>query len=189
MCALLFNFGWQMAWPLFNIYQINDAHATAFWISLFTVANQVSQIASYKWWGRYADKKGNSVMLFVAALGMSTLPLLTILSTNLVYLTLVNLWSGIFVAGISMLLFNQLLKVSPENERTSYLASYNVVIAGIGFIAPQLGVLFLELYGMNIAMSISSAFRFIGGLAFLVVVLYVERKLKSNSTNGKAEAV
>jgi MFS family permease len=181
ICALLFNFGWQMAWPLFNIYQINYANATAFWVSLFTVANQVSQIASYKWWGRYADKKGNSAMLLVAALGMTTAPFLTILSTNLIYLTLVNLWSGTFVAGTTMLLFNQLLKVSPENDRTSYLASYNVVIAGVGFIAPQLGVLFLELFGMNVAMSISSLFRLIGGLAFLVVVLYVEKKSRQIS--------
>lgn len=189
ICALLFNFGWQMAWPLFNIYQINYAHATAFWVSLFTVANQVSQIASYKWWGRIADKKGNTVMLLIAALGMSTLPILTILSTNLVYLTVVNLWSGIFVAGTTMLLFNQLLKVSPENDRTSFLASYNVVIAGIGFIAPQLGVLFLELFGMNTAMSISSVFRFVGGLAFLFVVIYVERNRKNIATVDKSEAV
>lgn len=187
ICALLFNFGWQMAWPLFNIYQINYAGATAFWVSLFTVANQVSQIASYKWWGRLADKKGNSVMLLIAALGMTTAPVLTILSTNLIYLTMVNLWSGTFVAGTTMLLFNQLLKVSPENDRTSYLASYNVVIAGIGFIAPQLGVLFLELYGMNVAMGISSIFRFVGGLAFLVVVLYVERKLRPSSKVVKSK--
>lgn len=189
ICALLFNFGWQMAWPLFNIYQINYANATAFWVSLFTVANQISQIASYKWWGKYADKKGNSTMLIIAALGMTTAPILTILSTNLVYLTLINLWSGTFVAGTTMLLFNQLLKVSPENDRTSYLASYNVVIAGIGFISPQLGVLFLEMYGMNMAMSISSVFRFIGGLAFLVVVIYVERKLKQTSIVENSKAI
>ncbi|RXI96691.1 MFS transporter [Anaerobacillus alkaliphilus] len=187
ICALLFNFGWQMAWPLFNIYQINYAGATAFWVSLFTVANQISQIISYKWWGKYADKKGNSMMLLVAAIGMTTAPILTILSTNLVYLTVVNLWSGTFVAGTTMLLFNQLLKVSPENDRTSYLASYNVIIAGIGFISPQLGVLFLELYGMNVAMSISSVFRLVGGLAFLVVVLYVERKIRHSSSLEKSK--
>ncbi len=187
ICALLFNFGWQMAWPLFNIYQINYAGATAFWVSLFTVANQISQIISYKWWGKYADKKGNSMMLLVAAVGMTTAPILTILSTNLVYLTVINFWSGTFVAGTTMLLFNQLLKVSPENDRTSFLATYNVVIAGIGFISPQLGVLLLELYGMNTAMSISSVFRLVGGLSFLVVVLYVERKIRPTSKLDKSK--
>ena len=74
ICALLFNFGWQMAWPIFTIYQIKDAGANSLWLSLFSVANQVAQIASYKWWGRYADRWGNSMMLFVAALGMATAP-------------------------------------------------------------------------------------------------------------------
>lgn len=180
LCALIFNFGWQMAWPLFNIYQINYAHATAFWISLFTVMNQVSQILSYKWWGKFADRFGNTTMLFIAALGMTTAPILTILSTNLIYLTITNLWTGLFVAGTTMLLFNQLLKVSPDNDRTSYLASYNVIIAGVGVVAPQIGVLLLELFGMNIAMSISSVFRLLGSISFLIVVFYVERKIRQS---------
>lgn len=178
ICALLFNFGWQMAWPLFSIYQINYANATAFWVSLFTVVNQLSQIVSYKWWGKSADKWGNTKMLLVAAIGMATIPILTILSTNLIYLVVVNLWSGLFVAGTTMLLFNQLLKVSPEDDRTSFLAGYNIIIAAVGVVAPQLGVLFLELYSMNVSMIISTIFRFIGGLSFLFVIVYVERKNK-----------
>jgi MFS family permease len=185
LCALLFNFGWQMAWPLFNIYQINYAHASALWISMFTVANQISQIASYRWWGRLADKWGNTVMLFIAALGMTTAPILTIVSTNLIYLTLTNLWTGLFVAGTTMLLFNQLLKVSPDTNRTSFIANYNVIIASIGFIAPQLGVLLLESFGISVAMSISSVFRFIGGLSFLVVAFYVENRWRKDRENSK----
>lgn len=180
LCALLFNFGWQMAWPLFSIYQINYAHATAIWISMFTVANQISQILSYKWWGRSADKWGNTTMLVICAVGIATAPILTVMSTNLIYLTFVNLWTGIFVAGTTMLLFNQLLKVSPDNNRTSFIANYNVLVATVGVIAPQLGVLFLESFGITVAMSISSVFRFLGGISFLLVVFYVERKLKEN---------
>lgn len=188
-CALLFNFGWQMAWPLFNIYQINYAGATAFWISLFTVTNQLAQILSFTWWGRAADKWGNTFMLFIAGVGMTTAPVLTILSTNLIYLTLINLWTGIFLAGTTLLLFNQLLKVSPDTERTSYLANYNVLIACVGVLAPQIGVLLLELFGMNIAMSLSTMFRFLGGISFLFVFLFVERKLKPPAVPPVAESV
>ncbi|MFT4412221.1 MFS transporter [Fredinandcohnia humi] len=175
ICAMLFNFGWQMAWPLFSLYQINDAHATALWISIFTVVNQVAQIVSYKWWGKSADKWGNSTMLFVCAIGMTTAPIITILTTNLYLLALSNLWTGLFVSGTTLLLFNQLLSVSPTENRTSFLANYNLMIALIGFIAPQLGVLLLEYLGMVKAMSISSVFRFIGGISFLIVVFYFEK--------------
>jgi MFS family permease len=176
VCAILFNFGWQMAWPLFNIYQINYAHASAFWISLFTVANQISQMASYKWWGRSAEKWGNSVMLSVAGIGMACAPILTVLSKNLIYLTLINFLTGIFVAGTVMLLFNQLLHVSPDHNRTSFIANYNFLIAGMGFIAPQFGVYLLEAYSMNSAMIISTVLRLVGGISFLLVVIYIDRQ-------------
>ncbi len=173
VCAIIFNFGWQMAWPLFTIYQINDANATAIWISVFTVANQLSQIISYRWWGKFADRFGNTMMLFIASIGIGTAPILTILSTNLYYLTVVNLWSGAFVAGTVMLLFNQLLRVSPEENRTTYLANYNFLIAGIGCIAPQVGVLLLEWNGVQTAMTFSSVIRWIGSFSFLFV-FYLE---------------
>ncbi|WP_243355517.1 MFS transporter [Bacillus litorisediminis] len=181
VCACLFNFGWQMAWPLFTIYQINYAHANALWISIFTVLNQVAQIVSYKWWGKMADKWGNSTMLFVCAIGMTTAPILTILTKNLYVLALSNLWTGLFVSGTTLLLFNQVLRVSPNQHRTSYLANYNLMIAFIGCIAPQLGVLLLDYLGMIKAMSISSVFRLLGGISFLFVVFYFE----NNSRNKK----
>jgi MFS family permease len=177
ICAIIFNFGWQMAWPLFNIYQINDAHATAFWISVFTVANQISQILSYKWWGRFSDRFGNTMMLFIASIGIGTAPFLTILSTNLYYLTAVNLWTGMFVAGTVMLLFNQLLRVSPEENRTTFLANYNFLIAAMGCIAPQIGVFLLELQGVHFAMTFASVVRWIGAFSFLIV-FYIEYSSK-----------
>ncbi|RSK27385.1 MFS transporter [Bacillus sp. HMF5848] len=177
-CAILFNFGWQMAWPLFSLYQINYAYATAFWISLFTVANQISQMITYKWWGRSADKRGNSVMLFVAAFGLALAPTLTVISTNLIYLTLINLVIGAFVAGTVMLLFNQLLHVSPKEHRTSFLANYNLLIAGVGFIAPQVGIFLLETFNIQVAMHVSSIIRILGAVSFLFVALYIEKSFK-----------
>ncbi|WP_246942091.1 MFS transporter [Bacillus pinisoli] len=188
ICAIIFNFGWQMAWPLFNIYQINDAHATAFWISVFTVANQISQIVSYKWWGRFSDRYGNTVMLFIAAMGIGTAPFLTILSTNLYYLALTNLWTGTFVAGTVMLLFNQLLRVSPEENRTAFLANYNFLIALMGCIAPQIGVWLLELYGVHFAMTFSSIIRWLGAFSFLVVV-YIEYKSRKKEKALKGPSI
>jgi hypothetical protein len=125
---LLFNFGAQMAWSIFSIYHIREANATALWFSLFSVTNQLAQIVSIKWWAKAANRWGNTMLLFVAATGMATAPILTILSTSLIYITLINLWIGLFVSGTNLLLFNQLLKVSPEKNRTIYIANYNFLL-------------------------------------------------------------
>ena len=178
LSSMLFNFGWQMAWPLFNIYQIEYAGATAFWLSMFTVTNQFSQILTYRWWGRMSQRFGNGVLLSVAAAGMAFAPFLTVLSVNLIYLTLVNLLTGIFLAGTNLLLFNQLLSVSPDKERSAYITQYTIFIGLIGFLAPQFGVFLLGKIGIYTTMNISSVIRLLGSSAFLIVALILYKRLK-----------
>lgn len=181
ICGLFFNFAWQLAWPLFNIYNIKVAHMTGFWISIITVANQIGQIISFKWWGRMADKHSNSKMLAITALGMATAPFLTILSTNMLYLTFVNFTSGLFVSGTVLLLFNQLLEVTKEENRSSFIAQYNILLAIIGFIAPQVGVYLLHLSSVETAMNIASVLRAVSGGVFLVFFLYMKKQYFPNS--------
>ncbi|WP_409270160.1 MFS transporter [Neobacillus sp. SCS-31] len=178
ICGLYFNFGWQMAWPLFSIYQISYAHANGFWISIFTVANQLAQIASFKLWGKMADKHGNSKMMIPLALGMAIAPVSMILSTNLVYITIANGLSGFFVSGTVLILFNQLLDVTKEDNRSSYIANYNVLLAVIGFIAPQFGVFLLEATNIGVSMSISTGVR--ASSAILFFMFYVFMKANKN---------
>jgi MFS family permease len=176
ICSLYFNFGWQMAWSLFSIYQIKYAHATGLWISLFTVANQIAQIVSYKWWGKMADKHGNAKMLILISLGMATAPILTISTTNLYYLIVVNAFSGLFVSGTVLLLFNQLLEVTNEENRSSYIANYNILLAIIGFVAPQIGILLLENSSMNLAMTTSTVLRASSIFVFIWLFLMLKKR-------------
>lgn len=178
-CSLLFNFGWQMAWPLFSIYNIQYAHASALWLSIFTVVSQSAQILSFPFWGRVADKHGNMLVLFIAASGMAIVPTITILSTNYFYLMLTNFFSGLSLSGLTMLLFNQTLNLSPENGRTTFIAAYNVAIGLVGFIAPMVGTLLLDHIGMSLSMNISTGLRFAGAFAFLAVAIFYERNRKN----------
>lgn len=166
---LWFNFGWQMSWPLFSIYQITTAHASAMWVGMFTVANSLSQVLSFRWWGRMAERHGNGKMLALAAVGMATAPVLTIASTNMYYLLFVNLFTGVPVAGTTLLIFNYLLEVSPERDRTDYISFYNVVLSVIGFAAPEIGIFFLGHIGMTGAMGISTTLRLTGAILFWIV--------------------
>ncbi len=174
--SIIFNFGWQMAWPIFNIYQIEFAHASPFWLSMFAVANQISQIIIFSWWGKIADQYGNLIMLFITSVGMASAPFLTVLSTNLYYLTILNLWTGLFLAGTNLLLFNQLLSVSPEEKRSSTITLYTVIIALIGFIAPQFGVWLLGKLGIYFTMNFSSIIRLLGAFSFLYIAVKLDYK-------------
>ncbi|MER2128708.1 MFS transporter [Solibacillus sp.] len=172
--ALLFNFGWQMAWGLFNIYNVRYAEATIFWVSMFNVANMLAQIASFGLWKKWSQKYGNMRVFVWVAFGMSTAPLLTVLSTNLYYLTAMMMLSGIFVSGTVLILFNLLLENSPKEVRTYCITTYNVLLAIIAFTAPQIGIWLLETYAMDIAMYSSTVMRFLAAICFLV--LYIVRR-------------
>lgn len=167
IAALCFNFTWQMAWGLFNIYNVKYAHATILWISIFSVANQLVQIFSFPLWKKWAEQKSNTLIFFWVALGMSTAPILNVLSTNLYYLTVVSMSSGFFVSGTTLLLFNLLLEQSPMEKRTYCITTYNVLLSFMAFIAPQIGIWLLDVNGMQTAMGISTVLRFLSSLVFL----------------------
>ncbi len=169
LVSAFFNFGWQLSWPLFTIFQIRDAHATGLWLGLFTVAAQIGQIATFRWWGRQSTRSGGLRTLALASAGVATVPWLTVLSTNLWYLAAINLESGIFLSGVSLLLFTQLLAQIPHQERSHYIAAYNVVLGVVAFLAPEFGVWCLSWLNLGGTMVLSSVWRFAGAGLFLAI--------------------
>lgn len=184
IAALTFNFTWQMAWGLFNIYNVKYAHATILWISIFSVANQLVQIFSYPLWKKWADQKSNTLMLVWVAFGMATAPFLNALSTNLYYLTFVSMTSGFFVSGTMLLLFNLLLEQSPKEKRTYCITTYNVLLSFVAFVAPQIGIWLLELTGMIPALNISTVMRLLSAFVFLLMYLKFMKRDNPSMVSG-----
>lgn len=170
IAALCFNFTWQMSWGIFNIYHVRIAEATILWISIFSVACQLVQIFTFPLWKKWAEAKSNTLMLVWAALGMALVPFLTVLSTNLFYLTCVQALSGFFISGVVLLLFNLLLEQSPEETRTYCITTYNVLLSFVAFIAPQIGILLLEGLGIQTSMELNSIMRI--GSAFVFLLMF-----------------
>ncbi len=177
--ALFFNFTWQMAWGIFNIYHVRVVGATIFWISMFSVGNMLMQIVTFPLWKKWAERKSNVRVFVWAAVGMATTPFLTVLSTNLYYLTLVQTTSGFFLSGTLLLLFNLLLEQSPEASRTYCITTYNILLAVVAFLAPQIGIWLLNVLGVETAMYINSALRFLSAALFFVVYVRYARNSKA----------
>ncbi|MFJ7936081.1 MFS transporter [Sporosarcina sp. NPDC096371] len=175
VAALFFNFAWQMAWGIFNIYHVRIVGATIFWISMFSVGSMLMQILTIPLWKKWAERQSNIRVFVWAAVGMATTPFLTILSTNLYYLTVVQTTSGFFLSGTVLILFNLLLEQSPETSRTYCITTYNVLLAVVAFIAPQIGIWLLNMFGIEIAMTVNSGLRFLGAVLFFIVYIRFAR--------------
>jgi MFS family permease len=176
IAALFFNFAWQIAWGIFNIYIIRVVGATIFWISMFSVGSMTAQFLSFPLWKKWAEQRSNVLVFVLSAVGMATIPFLTVLSTNLYYITLIQTASGFFLAGTVLLLFNLLLEQSPEEVRTYCITTYNVLLSVVAFIAPQVGIALLDELGVETSMYISSLLRFLAAALFFVVYLRYSRK-------------
>lgn len=178
IAALFFNFAWQMAWGIFNIYHVRYVGVTIFWVSMFAVGNMLAQFLSFPLWKKWAEKRSNTLVFVWAAVGMATTPFLTVLSTNLYYIALVQTSSGFFLAGIVLLLFNLLLEQSPDHVRTYCITTYNVLLSIAAFIAPQIGIWLLEQWGVELAMYINSALRLLSAGLFFIVYRRFTRNSK-----------
>lgn len=165
-CSLTFHFGWQMGWPLFNIYTIKTLGADEMWLAIISVASSVTMFFAYGYWSRVIHRRGNAYVLAINTMGMAVTPLMYIVSTNLYILTFMALVSGIFIAGTTTVLLSGLLEVTPESDRVTYLAVYSTLTNLSLAVAPLVGHLFLEWKGITFALVATAVFRIIGSLTF-----------------------
>ena len=169
LASLLFQFGWQMGWPLFNIYTITKLGANEAWLSAISIAGGLTSILTATHWARFADRYGYTLAAFIATFGMSITPFLYVLSESLLMLVLFNLLIGFSITGTVLVLFNLLLETTPTQNRTTIIAIYNTIVALSATITPLLAVWIMDVTSLNASLIITGIFRFIGCFAFLFI--------------------
>ena len=168
IAAAIYTFAWQSAWPLYTIFQIQDAHATAIWLAMFSLASSATSILTYRWWGAQSTIRGITPLLLVSAIGLGVSPALTVALVSLPWIVLTNLITGVFIAGITLLMFNQLLGVVPEGQRVATISLYNLALGLMGALAPEFGILMLHLFTIRPAMVLLAALRVVTAGGFLI---------------------
>jgi len=167
-CSLLYHFGWQMAWPLFNIYTIKVLGANESWLSVIQIAQAMVMFFGYKFWTKQIEKHGNPIVTAICTMGMAITPLLYILSKNLYVLTGTTVVSGLFTAGTITVLLTDLLEVTPQKDKVLYLGFYNTFINLSMGISPLVGHYFLKSRGIYFALGAAAFFRMIGSITFFI---------------------
>lgn len=175
ICSILFHFGWQMGWPLFSIYTIKILGANESWLSIMTISSGISSIIASIFWAKLADKKGNSFTLAIATMGMAVTPIFYAISRSLFVLVFFVMSVGVFVAGTVLTLFNLLLEVTPNENRTVYIAVYNILINISATIAPLLGVWIKDMTSIYVALVVVAIMRMTGSIAFFIRNKRLER--------------
>ena len=178
--TLLLYFGWQMGWPLFLKYQVTHLGANNSWMSYFNLVSSVVSFFAYPFWGRFSDRRGPRTALIYASAGLGLVPIFFSLSTTLSAVLLINVYTGVVASGLNLLLFNGLLEVSPVEGRTTSIAFYNTLVNLSATVAPVVAMSLYQSVGVQRALYVAAAFRFLGALAIY---------LKNNGNRTRRQAV
>jgi len=170
-CALIFYFGWQMGWPLFSLYQIQNLGADEFWLSTFSVSFSIFSILSVTFWARLADEKGNRLVIVLTTFLMALTPIVFAMTKSLPMMAALQIIPGTATAGTLLVLFNSLLEVTPEKNRTIYIAIFTTATYISASIAPVLSVWVKNQTTIVTALVITGCVRMAGTLA-----LYLRQK-------------
>ncbi len=152
-------------WPILNVRVLGLSKT---FIGSVSVTSQLVMVLTSRWWGRFADRHGNRLALFLSIAIFAPQPWLhNFVRTGWPLLPLAVL-NGIASAGFGMVLFNALLDISPdERNRPSYIAVFHTVMGVTGFVAPMIGVWIHQATDMGWVFNAATWLR-LAGMAMMV---------------------
>ncbi len=147
---LRFMASWQfavnLATPFFTVYFVRELGFSLGFVMLLTFVSQLANLAVVRGWGRLSDRFANKSVLSVAV------PLFLLCIAGMVfadefgtqvaraaYLLLLHAVMGCAAAGVGLASGNIAIKLSPEREATSYMATNALISAIAAGIAPIIG--------------------------------------------------
>lgn len=147
------NFAVNLAGPFFMVYMLRRLGLSMSFIIALSIVSQVMNFAFLKVWGKFTDRFSNKSVLAISgplfmfsilAWTFTTMPEKYFLTVPL--LVAIHVVMGIASAGVSLASGNIGLKLAPQGQATSYLATNTIVNSVAAGIAPILGGKFADFF-------------------------------------------
>lgn len=158
--------GINLAVPLFPLYFVRTIQASNSWIAIINTAQTAVLVIGYFFWSQQSRKKGSRSVLLWSTAGVAIYPIL-VASTNQPWLiTIYAGITGIFLAGINLVFFDELLKTIPIEYSATFISVAQSLEYMSAMIAPLFASLLADTIGIGAGLIISSAIRFTGFILF-----------------------
>ncbi|MFH8080410.1 MAG: MFS transporter [Candidatus Aenigmatarchaeota archaeon] len=167
-----FTFSYRLAAPYFSVYMLNYLKFDYWKFTLINASSVLATIVSMPIWGKYIDEYGNKKIMTLTAFCIPLIPFLWMLSSNIIYLFLVELFSGFVWAGFNLSTFNFVFFSTSPEKRHIAQSYYNVLLGISMFMGSMTGGLLIEkvkLFEIPIfnVFAVSTAMRFLTAFLFL----------------------
>ena len=170
----VFRWGMAMAIPLLPLYWVKEVGASDAQIGVINSSATFVMMLSYFMWTKISQRRSERLVLLIAAFGVSFYPLMTALTATP---ALLPLWAGIaglFTGGVDLVFFNIVLSTCPPDNQASYIGIYQTTVQMAAFVAPLMGAMVADAFGLAPALIVATVLRLAG--AALIARLGVGRE-------------
>jgi Na+/melibiose symporter-like transporter len=168
LCAVFFQFGWVIGWPLFFTYEMDILHSNESLASFSSTFACLIQAFAFPVWQKLCERKGNTFIIIICAFLLALTPLFYLVAKNMYYIIAFQTVSATATAGITLLLMNNLFEVCPDKNRTTYIGVYTVLLNIAIVIAPIIGMNIKQIFNLRDALVVVAILRTLSGIAFVL---------------------
>lgn len=125
--------------PFFALYMLRDLDLSYVEFMVNTATSVCVQFLTLNRWGRLSDLFGNRIILFTTGALISVLPSLWLVSTDFVWLIVVQAVSGLIWGGFTLSASSFVFDLTPPAHRATLMAVHNVLAAMAVFVGALIG--------------------------------------------------
>lgn len=163
----LWNFSLNIAGPFFNIYLVQDLHATAAMVGVTTLVASLTSLPAQRWFGQLNDRWGPRRIQLLTGFLIPALPLAWIFTTAAWHTIPIQIASGVLWAGFNLASFNFLLNLAPPEQRARFSALNQVAIALSSAVGAALGGVIAGQFGYHAVFLLSGVGRILSMVVFI----------------------
>jgi len=174
-----FKFSVEIAGPFFAVYMLRDLQFSYLTYVFLIAASTVVTFIAMPYWGKYTDRFGNRTILKVTAFLIPVVPVLWFFSQNIIYLFLIQLFSGFLWAGFNLSSANFMFDTVKPSKRATAVSYYNLFF-GLAFFCGSMvgGALALKLVKPSFLVSNLQLLFLISGILRFAVAVYFMPKIR-----------
>ena len=135
----MINFGVAFSGPYFALYMLRDLQFTYIEFTLVIAVSTVTQFLTFRYWGDISDRFGNKKILNLCGWGIGLVPMLWLLSSNIFYLMVIQVYGGLIWSGFSLATANFLFDAVTPPKRARCVAYQGLVNGVFIFLGSLMG--------------------------------------------------
>jgi len=121
------NFAVSFSSPYFALYMLRDLRFSYLEFTAISCVATMFQFLTFRYWGGISDRFGNKKILNVCSWGIGVVPLCWLVSENIVYICLVQVYAGLVWAGFNLAAANFLFDACSPPKRARCVAYRGIV--------------------------------------------------------------